>query len=138
MEEQEGRKPGRPVKWTPTARAELLDALIDYIESTNIPSLADFSFRVKVDRANLYKFDELLHAIKMLMAKKEAFLEELLRQGGKDAPPVAGTIFSLKQLGWKDVQSIEHSGAIDFYTAMTPDERKARIEELEKKHAAHG
>jgi hypothetical protein len=49
----------------------------------------------------------LADALKDLIAKKEAALEKILysRVGGS----VTGIIFGLKQLGWKDTQSIEHS-----------------------------
>jgi hypothetical protein len=36
----------------------------------------------------------------------------------------------------KDKQEIEHTGGMDFYVSLTPDERRARIEELGKKLAA--
>jgi hypothetical protein len=38
----------------------------------------------------------------------------------------------------KDKQEIEHSGGVDFYVSLTPEERKARIEELGRKLASHG
>ena len=130
------RKPGHPVtRWTPTARAELLEALRDYIDRTNIPILAEFAYKNHIDRTQLYQYEELTHAIKECVTKKEAGLEKLMLSG---MPHIAsGCIFSLKQLGWKDVQSIEHSGSIDFYHALTAEERKARIEELGKKLATH-
>lgn len=41
-------------------------------------------------------------------------------------------------LGQRDKQEIEHSGGIDFNASLTPEERKARIEELGRKLAADG
>jgi len=41
-------------------------------------------------------------------------------------------------LGQRDRQEIEHSGGINFNANLTPEERKARIEELRKKLGING
>lgn len=51
------------------------------------------------------------------------------------APNVTAEIFWLKNRmpdKWREKQEIEHSGSLDI-NAITPEERKARIEELTKK-----
>lgn len=51
------------------------------------------------------------------------------------APDVTACIFWLKNRRpdkWRDKQEMEHSGTIETY-AMTPEERKARLEELIRK-----
>jgi hypothetical protein len=121
-------------KWTPTAREELLAALMAYVDDTEIPILAEFAVQNHVRRQALYEFTDLADAIKECIDKKEAGLERLMLTG----KATTGCIFSLKQLGWKDTQSIEHSGSIDFYANLTPEERMARIAELGKKLAANG
>jgi hypothetical protein len=99
---------GHPVtRWTPTAREALLDALIVYVDSHDIPILAEFAFLNHVNRTSLYEFPELSDAIKTLIAKKESALERILYTRVEGS--IAGVIFGLKQLGWKDTQSIEHS-----------------------------
>ena len=124
----EPRKPGRPVKWTPTAREELLDKLQQYVDETEIPILAEFAYQNKVTRTQLYTFDELTYTIKLCMEKKESQLERKALERTIDHTMA---IFSLKQLGWKDTQTIEHKGGIDLYS-MTIEEREERIKELLK------
>jgi len=129
------RKRGHPVsRWTPTAREELLNKLREYIDANDIPILAEFAHQNHVRRQALYEFQELTDTIRECIDKKEAGLERHMLTG----KAVQGCIFSLKQLGWKDTQSIEHSGGIDFNASLTPEERKARIEELGRKLAADG
>jgi len=130
----EPRKPGRPVKWTPTAREELLDKLQQYVDETEIPILAEFAYQNHMNRSQLYHYDELSNAIEECREKKEAQLERLALTNKISRAMAA---FSLKQLGWKDTQSIEHSGSIDFYATLTPEEREARMKELEAKRASH-
>ena len=128
-------KRGHPVtRWTPTARGKLLSALKIYIQKTRIPILAEFAYQNRMPRQCLYEFPELADAIKVCITKKEGALERLMLSGKRGV--AVGCIFSLKQLGWKDTQTIEHSGAIDFYS-MTAEERRQRIAELEAKRAAN-
>lgn len=106
-----GKKRGAPVTvWTDEFKADLLKKMEAYTETQPIPILAEFAYLNKVHRQDLYAHDEFSDAIKNMMAKKESALEK----GGlfnKLNPAV--TIFSLKQLGWKDKQTITHDGSIN-------------------------
>lgn len=130
----EKRKPGRPVKWTQEEREALLAKFEDYIDSNDIPIVSEFAWQNDVRRQALYEFAEFADTLKRCIDKKESGLERLMLTG----KAVTACIFSLKQLGWRDTQSIEHSGSVDFYTNMTPEERRLRIEELGKKLASNG
>ncbi|MDD5547127.1 MAG: hypothetical protein PHO67_08255 [Candidatus Omnitrophica bacterium] len=126
------RKVGHPVtRWTPTARENLLDALLKYIDANDIPILTEFAFLNRVHRSQLYELEELSDAIKLCIEKKEAGLERLMLSGKPNT--TTGCIFSLKQLGWKDTQSIEHTGAVDPVQEMTYEQRQAYIDALVKK-----
>ena len=116
------KKTGHPVtKWTPIAREKLLQAMRKYINRHTIPILAEFAYKNHVSRTHLYDYKELADAIKMCHDKKEAGLERLMLSG---KPHVStGCIFSLKQLGWKDRQEIEHSGSI----SLTIDSDDAKV-----------
>jgi len=105
----EPRKPGRPIKWTPTAREELLDKLQQYVDETEIPILAEFAYQNHMNRSQLYHYDELSNAIDECREKKEAQLERLALTNKISRSMAA---FSLKQLGWKDRIDLEHSGNI--------------------------
>lgn len=94
----------RPREWD---RAELLEALTQYIEITEIPILAEFAHDHGVLRQYLYDLPELSDALKACTQKKEAQLEKLTLNG-KVVPSMA--IFSLKQLGWKDTHEQTHKG----------------------------
>lgn len=82
---------------------EILAKLEKYINETNIPIVAEFAYLNKIRRQFLYENKELSDAIKTLIDKKEAQLE----RGGLDKTiDKTMAIFSLKQLGWKDVQEV--------------------------------
>lgn len=82
--------------------------LEEYTEKTKIPILAEFAYQNRIARQELYAHPELADAIKELIDKKEFGLERLMLSGKPGV--AAGCIFSLKQLGWKDKQEVEHTG----------------------------
>lgn len=94
----------RPREWD---RIELREALMQYIEKTDIPIVAEFCHEQGVHRQKLYEMDELGDAIKACITKKEAALEKGALTG-KYQQSMA--IFSLKQLGWKDTHEQTHKG----------------------------
>lgn len=107
------RRPGRPLKWTPTAREELLIKLQEYIDTHDIPILKEFASMNHILSTQLYEYAELSDGIKACHEKKEVGLErEMLSDSAKGR--VAGYIFSLKQLGWTDKQEVEHSGEMAY------------------------
>lgn len=82
-------------------RGDLHDRLVKYIDETDIPIVAEFAYQNKINRSQLYELYP--DTIKMLIDKKEAQLE----RGGLDKKiDKTMAIFSLKQLGWKDVQEM--------------------------------
>ncbi len=102
----EGLNVARPISvYTPERLAEIKQAIEDYTEKTVIPILAEFSYTYGVLRQELYKHPELSDAIKNLMAKKEFQLEKMAMTNKVNS---TFAIFSLKQLGWRDKQEIEH------------------------------
>jgi hypothetical protein len=104
---------GRPVKYTEARIAEICDLLLTYIANSDIPILAEFAYQNSIPRQKLYeladKSERLYDAIKTAIDKKEAQLEKLALQN-KINHTMA--IFSLKQLGWRDKQELEHSGHV--------------------------
>src|SRR5580700_6090069 len=89
-------------------RAKLLVALEQYIESTEIPILSEFAYKNGLYRQRLYEFPELEDALKRCVSKKEAALASKALKGEVNCTMA---IFSLKQLGWKDYNSTELTGA---------------------------
>lgn len=85
----------------------MLDALQEYIASTDIPILAEFAYQHNVLRESIYDYPEFSTLRKTLIAKKEAQLERKGLEGEIDRTMA---IFSLKQLGWTDRQQMEHTG----------------------------
>lgn len=94
----------RPREWD---RAELTEALNQYIDSTEIPILADFAEKHGVLRVYLYDMPELSDAIKRCTQKKESALESHALTGKVNCRMA---IFSLKQLGWTDKTEATHRG----------------------------
>ncbi len=101
----------RPVKYTEEYLEEIKEKLSEYIDNTDIPIIAEFAYKNKIPRQKLYEFNALNDTIKECIDKKEAQLERLALDGDVDKTMA---IFSLKQLGWKDKQEIEHSGGISI------------------------
>lgn len=89
---------------------ELIEKMNQYTEETDIPILAEFAYKNNIIRQELYKHPELSFAIKKMMDKKEAQLE---KKGLKGEVNSTMAVFSLKQLGWKDKQEVEHSNKED-------------------------
>lgn len=102
---------GRPRRYSDEEVKEIKDALSLYIENTEIPIVAEFAYLHDVHRSTLYDYEEFSSLLKKCIDKKEAQLE---RQGLANNINATMAIFSLKQLGWRDKQEIEHSGDLDI------------------------
>jgi hypothetical protein len=100
---------GRSKTYTEERVKEILVELDIYIANTDIPIVAEFAYQNEIPRQTLYELDDLRDTIKRLIDKKEANLERMALNN-KINHTMA--IFSLKQLGWRDKQEIEHSGEI--------------------------
>ena len=119
------RRGGRPREYSDKQISELVKAFEKYIEENDLPIVAEFAYMHNIDRTLLYDRPEFSTLLKKCVAKKEARLERGLLTGEYNAP---GAIFSLKQLGWKDKQEIEHSGGVK--QTVTHDLRSLSPEEL--------
>lgn len=98
----------RPVSvWTPEVIDRIKQEMEEYTENTDIPIMAEFAYTHNYSREQLYQQEGLSYTIKNMMMKKESVLEKkgLLNQVNSTM-----AVFSLKQLGWKDKQEVEHSG----------------------------
>jgi len=115
---------GRPIVHD---RQKLLEAIEKYIDETPIPIVSEFAYLNGLNRTSVYEIEELSDAIKKLVSKKEVALERLGLSGAPNVSPMA--IFSLKQLGWKDKQEIEHSGGLDM-TSMSQEEFDRKAKEI--------
>ncbi len=87
-------------------REALLSKLLIYIRDTPIPIIAEFAAQNQLHRQQLYDMEELSDALKACVFKKEAALEREALNGNVNCTMA---IFSLKQLGWKDIQGRELS-----------------------------
>ena len=74
-------------------------AFEQYIDSTEIPIIAEFASNQGFGKHVLYDFEELSNLLKKCTSKKEAALERRALDGDVN---VTMAIFSLKQLGWSD------------------------------------
>ena len=119
-------KVGRPPKVKEQDMPELVRRFEDYIKSTEVPIIAEFAYQNGFGKQYFHEREEFSNLIKMATAKKEATLEKKTLTGEYN-PAMA--IFSLKQLGWKDKQEIEHSGTLDVdIERMSDNEILAGIE----------
>lgn len=112
-------------------RDELAAKLMEYVDNTDIPIVAEYCYTNNIQRAYLYQMAEgnvrLSNAIRRCIDKKEAQLERKSLAGEVNHTQA---IFSLKQLGWTDRQEMEHSGkmALDVdVERMSDDEIIAGI-----------
>lgn len=88
--------------------SKMIEEINKYTELTEIPILKEVCYMNDwlYDTVNdlMNKHDELFHAIKKLLMKKEVVLETGALKGKYDKTMA---IFSLKQLGWRDKQEVE-------------------------------
>jgi len=102
-------------------REALLQAFLSYIAENDVPIVSEFAYQNGLHRQQLYDMPELSDALKLCITKKEANLE---KGGLAGELNVTMSIFSLKQMGWRD------TGPQD--QAMGPQdaaERKSRLME---------
>ena len=91
-------KVGRPQVYD---REALAQEFTQYIESQEIPIIAEFAYQHKIDMAQFYDWPEFSNLLKECVQKKQAALE---RKALKQDVNVTMAIFSLKQIGWSDKQ----------------------------------
>lgn len=116
-------KVGPPYKYTEAEVSEIAEKFRQYIDETDIPILAEFAYQNELTRPWMYDQSQLATLIKRCIDKKEAALERGTLKGELN-PAMA--IFSLKQMGWRDKQEVEHSGG----TKNTVDLSGLSVEEL--------
>ncbi len=108
---------GRPKKFTKSYIEEIISKIENYIDETEIPIVVEFCYKNNIRKQRLYDIPEFSDCIKRLINKKEAQLERLgLEKNNTMA------IFSLKQLGWRDTQEIQHS--------FNPEKAKEEIQNI--------
>ncbi|GMK49143.1 hypothetical protein PghCCS26_62730 [Paenibacillus glycanilyticus] len=100
-------KVGRPPLVPEVDMPLLLEKFERYIQETEIPIIAEFAYQNGFGKQYFQDREEFSFLIKKAIAKKEAALERGALIGAIN-PAMA--IFSLKQLGWRDKQQVEHDG----------------------------
>lgn len=124
-------KSKKPTKYTIEVLNKIKEALEEYIDKTEIPIISEFCYKNGIRKQRLYEFEVLSDSTKKLIEKKEAQLERLSLQNKINTTQA---IFSLKQLGWRDKQEIEHKGNLTIHaqlSALTDNELNKKIKELE-------
>lgn len=117
-----GRQPKVDVK-------AMLADVDNYIETANPPIVAEFAHKHGITRCYLYNLadkieqktgcTDLKNAIKRISEAKEIMLEKKCLEGEYNSTM---SVFSLKQLGWKDQQQIEEDRHITVTFAPEMDE----------------
>lgn len=102
---------GRPKEWTQEKISETIKKLNNYIDNNEIPIVSEFAYLNDIRKATLYEIPELKYSIKRAIEKKEAQLEKGALGGLLNS---SMAIFSLKQLGWSDKQTIELDGKLEL------------------------
>lgn len=101
---------GRPLIFeTPE---KLKEAINTYLKDNKRPTLAGLALALDIDRQTLYNYakrEQYFDIVKKARDTVEAIYEE--RLVWDNAP--TGTIFALKNMGWKDKTETELSGGID-------------------------
>ena len=116
---------GRPVEYTEERKAEIGNKLLEYIEETEIPIVAEFAYLNDIRRQSLY--EHFSDTIKKLIDKKESVLEKMGLKGELN-PTIAK--FSLAQLGWSDrvenkLTTIDDHGNETGFRFVAPPKKNA-------------
>ena len=97
-------KVGQPRKYNVEEIEEIKKKFGEYIDENTVPIIAEFAYKNNILRETLYDYNEFATLRKRAIDKKEANLEKGGLSGNLNT---AMSIFSLKQLGWTDKQSID-------------------------------
>jgi len=97
---------GRPRSYTDEQIEEIKGKFLEYINSENIPIIAEFAYKNEIPRNTLYDYPEFSTLVRRCIDKKESQLEKLGLDGDVNT---SMAIFSLKQLGWRDKQDLNMS-----------------------------
>ena len=108
---------GRPKKWdTPEQLQKDVDRYFDYCKEESKPeTIAGLAYYTNVDRHTIYNYDkkdEYFHIIKRARERILMGLEETSISKGN-----AGTIFVMKQYGYKDRHEVENNITGDMFNA---------------------
>ena len=104
-------KVGRPRNYSDDEIVDIKERLSKYIESEQIPIIAEFAYKNDIPRQTFYDYEEFSTLLKKLMDKKESQLEKLSLTGDVNTTMA---IFSLKQLGWTDKQEMQLNGGVQI------------------------
>ena len=104
-------KVGRPRNYSDDEIVDIKERLSKYIESEQIPIIAEFAYKNDIPRQTFYDYEEFSTLLKKLMDKKESQLEKLSLTGDVNTTMA---IFSLKQLGWTDKQEMKVDGGVQI------------------------
>ena len=109
-------KRGRPPK---VKIEDLINDADEYIANADPPIIAEYAHQHNITRHYLYmlaeKNEELLNTIKKISEAKEIMLE---KKGLSGEYAASVSIFSLKQLGWKDSVDTVDTKAIEKLDAI--------------------
>ena len=95
---------GRPRRYSNKQIKEICQRLEEYIANESVPIVAEFAYKNDIPRNALYDYPEFSTLIKKLIDKKESRLERLALNGKVNSTMA---IFSLKQIGWRDIPKEE-------------------------------
>ncbi len=102
-----------------------------YIETTEMPIIAEFSYQNNVRRETLYsiKDDRVKTLLKRPIEKKETYLEKEALKGNINQ---AMAIFSLKQCTWREkVETKNENSNTNLNIQVEDEETKKGIEDME-------
>ena len=102
--EREKMPGGRPQEYD---REALAQEFAQYIDSTDIPIIAEFAYQHHIDMSCFYDWPQFTNLLKECVQKKQSALE---RKALKQDVNVTMAIFSLKQMGWSDKQETTLKG----------------------------
>lgn len=104
-------KTGRPAKYN--SAEELQKAIDTYWEGTDRPTITGLALHLGFEsRQSFYDYEksgEFSYIIKRARLNVESVYESNLHSGN-----AAGSIFALKNFGWTDKSTVEHSTPIPF------------------------
>lgn len=123
--DSEKRGVGRPrtVKDKETLIKKIDEFFKEREEKRQPPTISGLALHLGfMDRASLYEYmkpeHEYSHILKGAVARIEDFAEKVILKGEGSA---AGAIFWLKNRGWRDGQTVEHSGSVTVMNKVVVD-----------------
>lgn len=112
-----GNNGGRPPKYE--SADELAEAVNKYLEDAEVKTVTGLALALGfASRQSLYDYAQ-KDEFSYIIARAKLWIENYYELQLLTSNSATGPKFALQQMGWKDSKSIDHSGSVNLFEALT-------------------